>query len=86
MSLGIITGVISGVFGLVMGVFFAVNFMGLGVGGGFSIYAIISTPILNGVIGFVGGILTAIVYNFVAQKVGGIELQLEQVTITPTVK
>jgi len=40
-------------------------------------------PILYGVGGFVGGAITAALYNVVAGRVGGLELELEQSDLPP---
>lgn len=39
--------------------------------------AIIFLPILYGVCGFLGGLITALIYNLVAGAVGGIELDVQ---------
>ena len=52
------------IFGTVFGVLF-----GLG--------AAIVLPIFYGIIGFVGGLLISLVYNFVASTFGGLELEVE---------
>lgn len=44
----------------------------------FGIGAIICFPIMYGLMGFVVGALTAFVYNFAAQMIGGIELELSE--------
>lgn len=49
-------------------------------GGGFGMLfglgAIIIAPILYGVLGFIGGLIMAFLYNLVAKVVGGVELDL----------
>lgn len=42
----------------------------------FGVASVIMFPIVYGVMGFVGGLITAWVYNFVARKVGGVRLNL----------
>lgn len=36
--------------------------------------AVIAMPIIYGIIGYIGGLITALVYNFVAGTVGGIKV------------
>ncbi len=45
---------------------------------GMIVFAILA-PFIYGVVGFVSGALSAVVYNFVAERVGGIEFDLESV-------
>jgi hypothetical protein len=40
--------------------------------------AVIFLPIFYGIIGFVGGLISALLYNLIARLVGGIELEVEQ--------
>jgi len=59
---------------------------GLGVFGGTTV--IIMLPVFYGVTGFVGGIITALIYNLVAAWTGGIEITLathEPVATAPVV-
>ncbi|HEX9670962.1 MAG TPA: hypothetical protein VGC93_15930 [Thermoanaerobaculia bacterium] len=44
----------------------------------FGVGAIVILPILYGIFGFLGGLLTAFLYNVVAGIAGGVELQLQQ--------
>ncbi len=56
---------------------------GLAVGGGgvvMGIVVMIVIPIVYGFMGFIGGILSALVYNIFAGIVGGIEIEVENVT------
>ncbi|MEO0534817.1 MAG: hypothetical protein AAF215_13245 [Cyanobacteria bacterium P01_A01_bin.123] len=83
-SLGKIQGIILAVIGLIAGVFFAL-FSVIGglaadspiaaIGGG--IGAIIFVPVFYGVLGFIGGLLTAVIYNLAASSVGGIEMEFK---------
>lgn len=81
MSLGRVASAIYAVLGLILGVFFAVitlfstqipspSWM-------FGVGAVVIFPVLYGVMGFVFGFLVALLYNFIAKKVGGIELDVE---------
>ena len=45
--------------------------------GGFGILAVFIFPIIYAVIGFIAGALGAVIYNFAAGFMGGIELELE---------
>ena len=58
---------------------------GLATGGAFGVLfgvgSIILFPILYGILGFLGGLITALPYNLIARFVGGIELELEQRSI-----
>ena len=38
---------------------------------------LIFAPILYGVIGFIGGAISALIYNFIAKLTGGLEFTLE---------
>lgn len=84
MSLAKIQGVLMALMGIIIGLFYAIFgtvmsvFAGAGGLAGFGILSIIIFPILYGVIGFVGGALSAFIYNFVADKIGGIEMELEK--------
>ncbi len=44
---------------------------------GFNLFGIIGFPILYGLVGFISGGLTAIIYNLIVKLIGGIELELE---------
>lgn len=47
-----------------------------GIGVVFGVMTVIWLPILYGVLGFVGGVIGAAIYNVVASKLGGIELEV----------
>lgn len=49
----------------------------VGLGYLFGAGAIISYPIFYGIFGFVAGFLSAVVYNWIAGLIGGIELEFE---------
>lgn len=44
----------------------------------FGVGAVIFLPIFYGIIGFVGGLISAFLYNLIARLVGGVELEVEQ--------
>ena len=48
------------------------------IGAGFAIAMVIFGPLIYGVIVFIFGLLTAWLYNLIAARIGGIELELEE--------
>lgn len=54
-----------------------INSTNLGAVAGFNLFGIFGFPIFYGLIGFLSGGATAIVYNLVVKLIGGIELELE---------
>ena len=83
MSLAKVFGVLYAAIGLLAGVFMAlISLAGAGssqagFGMGMGIAAVIVLPVLYGVLGFIGGLLTAWLFNLAAGWVGGVELDLE---------
>ncbi|HKZ45086.1 MAG TPA: hypothetical protein VJ343_00075 [archaeon] len=87
MSYAKISGAIGAIGGFVLGVIVAL-FAGVGVGlmyempgaglvgGAVGIAAIIIFPIMYAVIGFVSAAVGALLYNFVASKIGGVKIEL----------
>ncbi|SFT70356.1 hypothetical protein SAMN04489724_1696 [Algoriphagus locisalis] len=82
-----IYGLTLGILGFVLGIFYALflsAFSGLiddfpiAGAGGIGIIMVIVFPIMYGIIGFIVGALGAVVYNFVASKTGGLEIQLSK--------
>ncbi len=75
----------SGAMGFVLGLFAglmtalfssALSQAGVPGAGGAGIAAIIITPIMYGIGGFIGGYVGALVYNMVAERAGGIKVEL----------
>ena len=74
---GLIIGVVSGLFfGLISAVMSTAS-GGSAAAGGFGILGVIVFPILYGIMGFCAGALGAVIYNFAAGFMGGIEMDLE---------
>ena len=81
-AMGLIVGVIYGlIFMVVGGAMMAGGGRDSGMAGGSSIVIglvmMIAIPIFYGIIGFIAGIIGALVYNIAAGVVGGLELELE---------
>ena len=82
-----IMGALYGAIGFIMGAFFALfSMIGTAVAPDasvgifsamFGVGAVILLPLFYGVLGFIGGVVTALLYNVVAGVVGGIELETE---------
>ncbi len=90
-SAGKLTGLLYTLFGLIFGACFAVISMvggtfgaadadatGLATFMGFGVAAILLLPILYGLLGFLGGMLTAALYNLVSGLAGGLEVDITQ--------
>ncbi len=74
---------------LIMGIIYALFFgisMGVQFGAGAGLLAaaacLILLPIIYGVMGFVLGALMAWIYNIAARKIGGLEIELSETSIT----
>jgi hypothetical protein len=77
LQLGIVSGLLYGIISLIIVPFFLIATL-LGHAGPGAIFAIF-LPIIYGVMGFIVGVLTAFVYNLVANWTGGIEFVLTDV-------
>jgi hypothetical protein len=90
MSCGKIGGTLYGLMGILLGGIFAlISTLGLPWGQGpsngapawlgafFGVGSIILFPIVYGIMGFIGGLITAVLYNLLAGFVGGIEMELQ---------
>jgi len=88
LSAGKLLGAIYAIMGLFIGgIFTLLALLGAAVGGGGGdaalgsliggIGAIVLMPLFYGVLGFIGGIIGAFIYNVVAGMVGGISLEIE---------
>jgi hypothetical protein len=89
LSLARVTTVIYAAIGLFIGAIFAVmSLVGAAVGftspghgepwfgALFGVGALVAAPIFYGVLGFLGGLFTALVYNLTARALGGVELDV----------
>lgn len=86
LSCGKVSGLLYLIIGFIFGFFFSVfailgtafdNGSIAGFGIIFGVGAIIFFPIMYGVMGFVGGVLCAALYNLIARLTGGIRFTLE---------
>ena len=75
---------IYGLFGLIAGLF--ITLISITVGGSFDqagfgflfgVGSIIFLPIFYGILGFIGGLIFALIYNFAGKFTGGIEMEFE---------
>ena len=88
LSLGKISGVLYAFMGLIIGAFMTLFALILPafssstapgmVGALFGIGAIILLPIFYGLLGFIGGLITAALFNLVTSWVGGLEVETEK--------
>ena len=80
LSLAKILGLLYAVLGLIFGALFAVlSLFGFNAGETglfFGTASIIIFPILYGIMGFIGGAISAFFYNLVAKWIGGIEVEI----------
>ena len=81
MSLAKMSAIISAIAGFIFGIFVAAGMSMMtptaGVPGfGFGILAVIAFPIIYGIAGLIGGAIVAIVYNLVAEKIGGVKIDI----------
>jgi hypothetical protein len=88
MSVGKVMGAVYGLMGLIFGAIVAlVSLAGASIGtvedaspmfgALFGVGAVIFLPLLYGCFGFIGGLLTAAIYNLVAGWCGGVEIETQ---------
>lgn len=89
LSAGKVFGVLYALFGLIFGAIFAIFYL-LGaaaansqgsealVGMVFGVGSVIFLPLFYGVLGFIFGLISALLYNGVARFIGGIEIEVEE--------
>lgn len=86
-SVGKVYGAISAAIGLLIGIAFALaSMVGAGLSGDdgamfgavFGVGAIVLFPLIYGVMGFLGGMLGAALYNVFAGAVGGVSVELTE--------
>ena len=87
LSMGLIQGGIMAFFGIIVGVIYAlIGLVFSGVSGdmgmagimfGLGFLLVLIIPIIYGIMGFIGGLLMALIYNLIAGWTGGLELDME---------
>lgn len=89
-SAGLFAGAAGAIMGLFAGIVLAL-FTGIGAAGvqgnpqgmnavvGLGAFGIVVLPLFYGIMGFIGGVINAFVYNIVAGLTGGISLEFDQV-------
>ena len=93
LSLAKVSSVLYAILGFIAGVLLALISMLSGAvsdqpagsvfGAIFGVGAVIFLPILYGLIGFVGSLIMAALYNWVAGMIGGVELEIEGGSMEP---
>ena len=90
LSLGKVMGALYGLLGLIFGALFSVfSLIGAGFAGAggagedavlglvFGVGAVIILPLVYGFFGFIGGLLTALLFNLVTGIAGGLEMEVD---------
>ncbi len=86
LSLGINMGAVGALFGAIAGAFIALaSLLGAGasgqgsglLGGAMGLLAIVIFPIIYGIGLFIGGLISALIYNLVFKWTGGLDVDLE---------
>jgi len=80
-SLAKMFGALYAIMGFIAGIFFSLAALVMAasgeMGGLFGLAAIILLPLLYGVLGLIFGYITALLYNLIAKRMGGIEFEIE---------
>jgi uncharacterized oligopeptide transporter (OPT) family protein len=77
LQLGIVLGVVYGIISLIFVPFFIIG--ALFGHAGFGVVFAIFFPVIYAAAGFIGGVISAFVYNIVAKWTGGIEFTTEEI-------
>jgi len=77
---GIVLGTLYGFLGLiVVPIFILMTLFGPGAHPGFAVAFLLLLPVLYAVMGFIGGIISAFLYNLIAGWTGGLEFEVRDV-------
>lgn len=86
LSLAKVSAAISAIIGLIVGLLLTILALPVltiiaaagfgGIGTGLGIASIVIFPITGGIGGFIGGAIIAVIYNFIAPRIGGIKINL----------
>ncbi len=93
LPLGLIMGAISGILGLIATIIFAIFYFPLmssfysqvetislsAIPSVVGIITLVTIPVIAFVVGFIQGLLTAVIYNFIAPRIGGIKIKFKEV-------
>jgi len=75
MRLATVSAAVGAIMGLILGIIVAaIGTSLLPMAVGFGLLSVVAFPVMYGITGFVFGAIGAIVYNFVAEKIGGIRV------------
>jgi hypothetical protein len=98
LSLGKVMGALYALLGLIFGAFFAFfSLLGAAIGAAnsessdalfgllFGFGSVIFLPLFYGVLGFVFGLIAALLYNGVARLIGSVEIEIEEIPRSDTV-
>ena len=77
LQLGIVFGILYGAISLIIVPFILI--ISLSHGGGARALLLIFLPVIYAVMGFIGGVISAFVYNLVAKWTGGVEFTTQEV-------
>lgn len=69
--------IITAIFGFIVGVILSIAAFYNGFQYGWEVFSFIIAPILYGIMGFIIGAFSAWLYNIVAKKVGGVEVEFK---------
>ncbi len=78
LSFAKIYGAIGAIIGFILGL--VVSLVGVAAGsfGAFGVFSIVILPIIYGLLMFIMGAVSAFLYNVIAKRVGGVELEFDQ--------
>ncbi len=75
--IGVIWGLVTALLAIALGSFATSVLPGIGATVGVGLISIIVFPVTYGIIGFMSGIISALLYNIVANWIGGIKIDLK---------
>ncbi len=75
--MGVVWGLVIAILAIALGGLITSVLPGAGAAVGVGIISIIVFPLTYGIVGFVAGVICALLYNIVAKRIGGIKIDLK---------